>query len=948
MRREMTNKTTGATEHSVIVSVQVFLQPDEIPEPHLRSAALLKKVQTAILVLPTVPLLQTVALNAISVAFQHHLTLSNQGINDEALSAALNQAYSLVDSLIAHTPSLWIPIVIKWVLGMMSQLSALPGPPVNMESTYKYWLSHPVLQPVITFLHTCAQHFVSTNQSASYMEWVFSACSAGTPNLNWLLAYCLAQHPALLIPHLLNLTLSLQQLERQPVLEMVWQSLGFLSQSCCQVLKACLLATVRKTLTLEEGGTSSVFLLKLVSGSPAVLRTISSEALEVLQPSKIVALVEEYEQTKLGQATHTGLAAKEADKDEGEIHSSDEEEGEAAEEGHFVDPTEQRMRELTPLVSKAICMMCGDDAGTAVQCVIELYLMLAAGVDLIETSMEEGEIESVSIRKLLTLSCKQIMCDVIKSVHSTALQLLPLPSCTSDGTDMSFVLGLYGRVRGWCTMLLEQDLDSTCLGWIYWLVGYITTCSSELQAADVVAHLLCVCGHKDKLKYVYSICQQAAVRHPGIAGSVLLSAMTMAKLQNKHRHLENFSRNMLTLIKETAPSISNLREQYQLALTAHTPSLTSLLPQDTHGGLLLDLLLLMGEEPLTIARPSAQCKMVSVVLTQFFKIMAVRSECIGNEISVDLQVEIYLVKCRKLLVKWLQRSPSLKTFAYSIILGNILSKQHTSSEPPKEAGLASLLAINAVQDVSIHSRQLTSKLHTGSLPVRMGGNRNGQLQETSLCADHLIWLISDLTRDTCSLFASVFVDQIAPFFPVDISTWPENEFESTSKVVLEWDLELKRLFDVSPVLWRVLLLISQDSNGCALLICANVIRGLLSLLISHWRKCKVAMTKAYPKELDNSEAIIECMARSRWLPQPLCYVGELFALVNASDMFHILTAVYMFVKENFETIKSGVAVKNSGHSYTGVIQDIMVQNIDRLGHLFARYATPTAPPPPSH
>eukprot|EP00731_Ephydatia_muelleri_P024012 Em0016g283a len=826
---------------------------------------------------------------------------------------------------------------------MLSQLAVQPGPAINMEGMYKYWVSHQVLQPVITFLHTCAQHFVSTNQSASYMEWVFSACSAGTPNLNWLLAYCLAQHPALLIPHLLDLTLTLQQLERQPVLEMVWQALGFLSQSCCQVLKSCLLSTVRKTLTLEEGRTSSVFLLRLVSGSPAVLRTISSEALEILQPTKIVALVEKYEQTKLGQASRTGLVAKEADKYEGEIHSSEEEEGEAAEEGHFVDPTEQRMRELTPLVSKAICMMYGDDAGTAVQCVMELYLMLAAGVDLIETSMEEGEIESVSVRKLLVQSCKQIMCDIIKCVHSTALQLLTLPSYTSDGTDMSFVLGLYGRVRGWCTMLLEQDLDSTCLGWIYWLVGYITTCSSELQAANVIAHLLCVCGHKDKLKYVYSICQQAAARHPGMAGSVLLAAVTMAKLPNEHRHLENFSRNMLTLIKETAPSISNLKDQYQLALTAHTPSLTSLLPQDVHG-LLLDLLLMMGEEPLTVASPSAQCKMASVVLTQFFKLMAVRSEYLGNEISVDLQVEIHLVKCRKLLVMWLQRSPSLKTFAYSVILGNILSKQPTSSELPKE-DLANLLAINAVQDVSIHSRQLTSKLHTGSLPMRLGNNKNGQLQGTLLCADHLIWLISDLTRDTCCLFASVFVDQIAPFFPVDIATWPESEFESASKVVLEWDLELKRLFDGTPVLWRILLLISQDSDGRALLICASVIRGLLSLLISHWRKCKGAMTTAYPKELDNSEAIIECMARSRWLPHPLCYVGELFALVSGNDMSLILTAVYMFVKENFQIIRSGEASKVSGHSYTNVIQDIMVKNIDRLGHLYARYATL---PPPAH
>ena len=31
-------------------------------------------------------------------------------------------------------------------------------------------------------------------------------------------------------------------------------------------------------------------------------------------------------------------------------------------------------------------MLCGDDAGTAVQCVVELYLTLVAGVDLIGRS----------------------------------------------------------------------------------------------------------------------------------------------------------------------------------------------------------------------------------------------------------------------------------------------------------------------------------------------------------------------------------------------------------------------------------------------------------------------------------------------------------------------------------------------------------------------------------
>ena len=43
--------------------------------------------------------------------------------------------------------------------------------------------------------------------------------------------------------------------------------------------------------------------------------------------------------------------------------------------------------------------------------------------------------------------------------------------------------------------------------------------------------------------------------------------------------------------------------------------------------------------------------------------------------------------------------------------------------------LADLLAINAVQDVSIHSRQLTSKLHTGSRHVRAGSSKNGQVNK---------------------------------------------------------------------------------------------------------------------------------------------------------------------------------------------------------------------------
>ena len=56
--------------------------------------------------------------------------------------------------------------------------------------------------------------------------------------------------------------------------------------------------------------------------------------------------------------------------------------------------------------------------------------------------------------------------------------------------------------------------------------------------------------------------------------------------------------------------------------------------------------------------------------------------------------------------------------------------------------LADLLAINAVQDVSIHSRQLTSKLHTGSFPVRAGCSKNGQVNKR--CGGGAVWNIKSV------------------------------------------------------------------------------------------------------------------------------------------------------------------------------------------------------------
>ena len=76
------------------------------------------------------------------------------------------------------------------------------------------------------------------------------------------------------------------------------------------------------------------------------------------------------------------------------------------------------------------------------------------------------------------------------------------------------------------------------------------------------------------------------------------------------------------------------------------------------------------------------------------------------------------------------------------------------------------------------------------------------------------------------------------------------------------DLTVKRQLDNNPVLWELLLCISEGGREtCSLTVCAPVIRALLTVLSQHWQRCRVNETTTFPKELASSISLIECLAR---------------------------------------------------------------------------------------
>ena len=76
---------------------------------------------------------------------------------------------------------------------------------------------------------------------------------------------------------------------------------------------------------------------------------------------------------------------------------------------------------------------------------------------------------------------------------------------------------------------------------------------------------------------------------------------------------------------------------------------------------------------------------------------------------------------------------------------------------------------------------------------------------------------------------------------------------------------MKRRFDDNPVLWQLMLFISEGAHGSAsgLVVCVSVVRTLLTVLIQHWQRCRAHKSTAFRRELESSVTLMECLAKVR-------------------------------------------------------------------------------------
>lgn len=117
--------------------------------------------------------------------------------------------------------------------------------------------------------------------------------------------------------------------------------------------------------------------------------------------------------------------------------------------------------------------------------------------------------------------------------------------------------------------------------------------------------------------------------------------------------------------------------------------------------------------------------------------------------------------------------------------------------------------------------------------------------------------------------------------------WLEEEF---SKVTIERDLLIRRLFNSVPLLWDLLNLVAQHRPS--LCYCSVLLRALTATLIHQWTSMgdqrKSTDTENYKDLMGTTIAVLDVMALGQLLPAPLCNVRDVITQLNSHEVNYLI------------------------------------------------------------
>lgn len=266
--------------------------------------------------------------------------------------------------------------------------------------------------------------------------------------------------------------------------------------------------------------------------------------------------------------------------------------------------------------------------------------------------------------------------------------------------------------------------------------------------------------------------------------------------------------------------------------------------------------------------------------------------------------------------------------------------------------LDSMMRLNQEQDVISGTNR--SYLHAGLIGQGVRATDSGAEDLSPEMKEHFLDAISACCYDperavVTEAFTTVsllLVEFVSPDVMYNGLPWPEEEFQ---KVTIERDLQIRRSFKHSPILWPLLSLLAVHRP--ALCFSSVLLRALCATVMHQWRARSVEKPFSgqvkHPDLMYVTEKLLELMALGQLLPPPLNHLHHVIGQLDPVEVPTVLRdCVWNYMKDNvpspalFECHPStGLVWRNPVAArpptqYTDTLRRIMLKKLTTLGSVY--------------
>lgn len=266
--------------------------------------------------------------------------------------------------------------------------------------------------------------------------------------------------------------------------------------------------------------------------------------------------------------------------------------------------------------------------------------------------------------------------------------------------------------------------------------------------------------------------------------------------------------------------------------------------------------------------------------------------------------------------------------------------------------LESMMRLNQNQDVISGTNR--SYLHAGLIGqgVRAATEQPSELstEVQKLFLDAISACCYDPDRtvvtDGFTTVSLLLVEFVSPDVMYNGLPWPEEEFQ---KVTIERDLQIRRTFKHSPILWPLLSLLAVHRP--ALCFSSVLLRALCATVMHQWRARSVEKPFSgqikHPDLMFVTEKLLGLMALGQLLPPPLNHLHHVIGSLDPVEVPIVLRdCVWNYMKDNvpspvlFECHpSSGLVWRNPVTArppiqYTDTLRRIMLKRLGTLGSVY--------------